>query len=64
MTIAGITAGPLSEVEHSRHRFWSKRLNSSVLATQAAGHQAFGTSFRYLATELELLNSEVTTGRH
>jgi hypothetical protein len=44
-------------------RFWSNRLNRSVLATQALGHQAFGSSFRYLATELELLNSEVTTGQ-
>ena len=44
-------------------RFWSKRLNRSVLATQAAGCQTFGSSFRYLATELELLNSEVTTGQ-
>ena len=44
-------------------RFWSKRLNRNVLAAQAAGCQAFGSSFRYLATELELLNSDVTTGQ-
>ena len=45
------------------HRFWSNRLNRSVLAAQMAGHQAFGSAFRYLATELELLNSAVTTGQ-
>jgi hypothetical protein len=44
-------------------RFWSNRLNRSVLAAQMAGHQAFGSAFRYLATELELLNSAVTTGQ-
>jgi hypothetical protein len=44
-------------------RFWSNRLNRNVLAAQAAGYQAFGSSFRYLATELELVNSEVTTGQ-
>ena len=44
-------------------RFWSYRLNRSVLTAQAAGCQTFGSSFRYLATELELLNSEVTTAQ-
>jgi hypothetical protein len=44
-------------------RFWSNRLNRSVLAAQMAGHQAFGSAFRYLATELGLLNSTVTTGQ-
>jgi hypothetical protein len=44
-------------------RFWSNRLNRSVLAAQMAGQQAFGSAFRYLATELELLNSAVTTGQ-
>ena len=44
-------------------RFWSNRLNRSVLAVQEAGYQAFGTCFRYLGPELELLNSEVATGQ-
>ena len=44
-------------------RFWSNRLSRSVLAAQMAGQQAFGSAFRYLATELELLNSAVTTGQ-
>jgi hypothetical protein len=44
-------------------RFWSNRLNRSVLAAQMTGQQAFGSAFRYLATEPELLNSAVTTGQ-
>src|SRR5262249_36604586 len=44
-------------------RFWSNRLNRRMLAIQQAGYQAFGKSFRYLAPELELLNSEVATGQ-
>jgi hypothetical protein len=44
-------------------RFWSNRLQFGVLATQLAGHQTFGSTFRYLAPELELLNSAVTTGQ-
>lgn len=44
-------------------RFWSGSLRSASLAVQAAGHQAFGTDFRYLAPELELLNSGVASSQ-
>jgi hypothetical protein len=44
-------------------RFWRSRLRRNVLATQQAGQQIFGSRFRYLAPELELLNSPVTTGQ-
>jgi hypothetical protein len=44
-------------------RFWSVNLRFAVLATQQAGRRAFGNGFRYLAPDLELLNSAVTTGQ-
>jgi hypothetical protein len=53
---------PEVELENLR-RFWSNQLRFNVLATQEAGQQIFGRSFRYLAPELELLNSAVTTGQ-
>jgi hypothetical protein len=50
------------ELEELR-RFWSNQLRFNVLQTQRAGHRMFGGGFRYLAPELELLNSAVTTGQ-
>jgi hypothetical protein len=50
------------ELENLR-RFWPSLLRFNVLAIQQAGQQIFGTRFRYLAPELELLNSAVTTGQ-
>jgi hypothetical protein len=44
-------------------RFWSGSLRGASLAVQMAGHQAFGTDFRYLAPELELLNSGVASSQ-
>jgi hypothetical protein len=44
-------------------RFGSGRLRFNVLATQQAGRQSYGNGFRYLAPELELLNSGVTAGQ-
>jgi len=44
-------------------RFWRNQLRFSVLEAQRAGHRMFGSGFRYLAPELELLNSTVTTGQ-
>jgi hypothetical protein len=52
------------EVElEALRRFWSNRLQFAVLATQLAGQQTLGGKFRYLAPDLELLNSPVTTGQ-
>jgi hypothetical protein len=44
-------------------RFWRNKLEFAVLATQRAGNRLFGENFRYLASDLELLNSTVTTGQ-
>jgi len=44
-------------------RFWPSRLRYGVLDVQRAGHNSFGSDFRYLAPDLELLNSPVTTGQ-
>jgi hypothetical protein len=53
-----------SEVElRALRRFLSSRLRFNVLPTQQAGRESFGSDFRYLASELELLNSGVTTGQ-
>jgi hypothetical protein len=50
------------ELENLR-RFWPSRLQFNVLAIQNAGQQIFGSRFRYLAPDLELLNSPITTGQ-
>jgi hypothetical protein len=44
-------------------RFWPGNLEHGVLAAQRAGTRLFGNDFRYLAPDLELLNSVVTTGQ-
>jgi len=49
-------------LENLRH-FWGGQLNFNVLAAQEAGQLMFGSKFRYLASELELLNSRVTIGQ-
>jgi len=53
-----------SDVElENVHRFWPIQLRFNVLVIQKAGQQIFGSRFRYLTPELELLNSAVTTGQ-
>jgi hypothetical protein len=44
-------------------RFRLSGLRFNVLTTQQAGCQSFGNRFRYVAPELELLNSGVATGQ-
>jgi hypothetical protein len=43
--------------------FWPGSLSRSSVAVQATGHHAFGPDFRYLAPELELLNSAVASSQ-
>jgi len=62
--LAGIDFLLDREVELQKlRRFWPSQLRFNVLQTQRAGYRMFKGNFRYLAPELELLNSTITTGQ-